>query len=257
MRDLATEILTAPSGAVCLFSIGQAGFVVKSGGGQLLGIDLYLSECVERHDGVMGFKRLMPRLLGPFDLEFDYLIATHPHLDHFDVDSMPEMMSNRRTELFASLNCESEAHRLHMESERIHYVRPGDKFAAGNFQLNFVNCDHGAAAPDAVGVVITVDGKRIYEAGDTCLRLDRVSEYLAFGPIDVLIAPINGAFGNMDEEGCARFSAALNPGLTIPCHYGMFAAHGGNPGKFLEAMRAECPGNRVLLMAQGERLRLN
>lgn len=252
MFNFAHKVHVAKIGQTYLFSVGQAGYIIKSASGQLLGIDLYLSDCVERLEGHMGFKRLLPKILGPLDLTFEVLIATHPHLDHFDEDTIPQMMDNQHTKLFASVNCERLVAQCGMANERISYVKPGDSFTVGDFELNFVNCDHGAGAPDAVGVIVTVDGKRIYEAGDTCLRLDRVDEYLAKGPLDVLIAPINGAYGNMNEEECAQFSTALKPKLTIPCHYGMFASHGGNPGRFFDIMQEQYPDNQFLLMSMGE-----
>ena len=67
--DFALKVLTAPLGNTFLFCLGQAGFIIKSASGQLLGIDLYLSECVERVEGHIGFKRLLPKLLEPFDLQ--------------------------------------------------------------------------------------------------------------------------------------------------------------------------------------------
>ena len=115
--DFALKVLTAPLGKTHLFFVGQAGFIIKSASGQLLGIDLYLSECVERIEGHIGFKRLLPKLLEPFDLQFDCLIATHPHYDHFDMDAIPQMMSNHITQLFASVECEKEVKRLKMLDE--------------------------------------------------------------------------------------------------------------------------------------------
>lgn len=250
--DFAFKVLTAPLGKTHLFSVGQAGFIIKSASGQLLGIDLYLSECVERVEGHIGFKRLLPKLLEPFDLQFDCLIATHPHYDHFDMDSIPQMMSNHHTCLFASVECEKEVKRLKMLDERIQYVKPGDSFTCGDYTMDFVTCDHGTGAPDAVGVIISVDGKKIFEAGDTALRLDRIEEYKSKGSLDVLIAPINGAYGNLNEQECAELSKALSPELTIPCHYGMFASHGGNPGLFFDIMRTQYPNNKILLPAFGE-----
>lgn len=252
--NFATKVLTARLGQTHLFSLGQAGYIIKSASGQLLGIDMYLSNCVERIEGHMGFKRLLPQILLPQDLLFDCIIATHPHYDHFDKDAMPELMANNRTHLYASVNCETEMKQLDFMNTRTSYVKPGDVFVVGDFTLEFVPCDHGTGAPDAVGVVITVDHKKIYEAGDTCLRLDRVEAYKKKGPFDVLIAPINGAYGNMNEQECARLSNALNPKVTIPCHYGMFASHGGNPGVFYDVMKKEYPNNEVLLMTQGEEL---
>ena len=258
MNDFAIKILTAPLGKTYIFSVGQAGYIIKSKSGQLLGIDLYLSECVERIEGHVGFKRLLPKILSPFELEFDCIIATHPHLDHFDIDSVPAMMSNDKTTLFASADCKNLIENLEMTDEktsgRTIYVKPGDKYTVGDFKIGFVNCDHGEGAPDAVGVIAEVDGKRIYEAGDTCLRLDRTDEYKAFGDIDVMIAPINGAYGNLNAYECAELAMALEPKLTIPCHYSMFASHGGDPGRFCEVMKEKkLP---FILMAQGEGLTL-
>ena len=254
MRDFAIKVLTTPGPA--LFSVGQAGFIVKSRSGQLLAIDLYLSNCVERVEGHKGFKRLLPQILSASDLAFDVVIATHPHLDHFDIDSVPTMMSNGHTQLLCSVDCRKLIEQTQMEyyKENISYVKPGDEYTVGDFKIHFVNCDHGTGAPDAVGVIIEVDGKRIYEAGDTCLRLDRTEEMLQFGPIDVLIAPINGAYGNLNEEECSKLSAALVPALTIPCHYGMFASHGGNPGRFYDVMHEQNPEMDVFIMTQGETL---
>ena len=89
MLDFATKVLTTPG--PCLFAAGQAGYIIKSSSGQLLAIDLYLSNCVERLEGHKGFKRLLPQILDPSTLTFDYIICTHPHLDHFDIDAVPEM----------------------------------------------------------------------------------------------------------------------------------------------------------------------
>ena len=254
MNDFALQVMTVPLGKTYLFSVGQAGFIIKSKSGQLLAIDLYLSDCVERVEGHMGYKRMLPKFLRPDELEFDVVVATHPHKDHFDDDSIPAMMANHRTHLFASVECEKDVQRLLMTNENITYVKPGDKFQHGNFTIDFVNCDHGAGAPDAVGVVVTVDGKKIYEAGDTCLRLDWVDEYEEKGPFDVMIAPINGMYGNLNSKDCAKLADALKPKLTIPCHYGMFASHMGNPGEFYNIMTKQYPEKHFLIMMQGERI---
>lgn len=256
MREFALRVMTAKIGETHLFSVGQAGYIIKSRSGQLLAHDLYLSECVERVEGNVGFKRLLPKILGAFELEFDCIITSHPHLDHFDMDAVPQMMSNSKTRLFASLECKREVNKLNMLEDNVVYVKPNDTYEIGDFKLDFVNCDHGTGAPDAVGVIVTVDDKKIYFAGDTCLRLDRVEEYCEKVPFDVMIAPINGAFGNLNEMECAMLCEAIQPKLVIPSHYGMFASHGGNPGMFYQIMTEKYPQQRFLLMQQGEKLTL-
>ncbi len=252
MNEFAIRILSASQGKTHLFSAGQAGFILKSKSGQTLAWDLYLSECGERLEGNDGFKRLLPKLLYPEEVCFDVVVASHFHFDHFDPDAMLALVSNGHTKLLAATDCADLVRQLRMESCDVSFVKPGDLVRAGDFSIRFVNCDHGTLAPDAVGAVITVDGKRIFFAGDTCLRLDRAGEILSEGKIDVMIAAINGAYGNLNEHDCAILSKEIKPGLTIPCHYGMFASHGGNPGLFRRYMQEECPENRYLLMRMGE-----
>lgn len=254
--NIVQSILNAELGKVHIISIGQASFIIKTPTGKLIGIDIYLSDFSERDEGHIGFKRMLPKILGAKDIVFDYLIATHPHSDHFDYDSMFELMDNGHTKLFASKNCQVLSHALGLHEDRITYITPGDIIAYDDFILNFVNCDHGESAPDAVGVIVSTGGLNIYETGDTCLRLDRISELLNIGKIDVLIGPINGAYGNMNEKDLSQLSKALEPSLTIPCHYGMFASHYGLPGIFMKHMKELCPFNKYLIMTQGEILTL-
>ena len=253
MLDFAKNVQAAQAGRTHVFSVGQAGFIIKSATGQLLAIDLYLSECVERVEGHEGFKRLLPQIMSPAELKFDVVICTHPHLDHFDMDAVPAMMGGA-TKLFCSVDCEKLVHQLQLEyyRDRITYVRPKDRYQVGDFDIAFVNCNHGAGAPDAVGVVVKVDGKTIYEAGDTCLQIEEFDTLPR--QADVMIAPINGAFGNLNEAECIALAEKLEPKLTIPCHYGMFASHHGDVGRFYELMsEKKLP---FLIMRQGEQYTL-
>ena len=245
----AESVRAAEAGKTHLFSLGQAGFLIKSAGGQLLAIDPYLSDCVEKAEGGMGFKRLMPRLLSPEELTLTALICTHFHMDHYDPDAVPGLMKNGVTRLFAARDCRELALEQGLDMGRAAFVRPGDACACGDFDLRFIDCDHGEGAPLAVGAVIRVDGRVICEVGDTRLRLDRAGD-IPKGT-DVLIAPINGAYGNMNEADCVALALRAQPRLTVPCHYGMFALHGGSPGRFLTL--AQDAGLPCLLMTMGER----
>lgn len=252
MPDFATEVLAAAHGKTHLFSVGQAGFIIKSASGQLLSIDLYLSDCVERVEGHKNYKRMLPKILSPYELAFDAVITTHFHKDHFDDDSIPELISNGSTKLFAAYDCKEDAARLGLNESTITYVKPNEHYDCGDFSIDFVDCDHGAGAPLAVGAVITVDSKRIYEAGDTCLRMDRVESLRKLGAFDAVIGPINGKYGNMNADEFAEFAHSLG-GLAIPCHYGMFPDHGGDPGRFYRIMTEQYPDQKFLIMTLGEK----
>ncbi len=73
---------------------------------------------------------------------------------------------------------------------------------------------------------------RIYNAGDTGYQPEKISASLATS-IDVMIAPINGEYGNLDSHEAVELAAALKPRLLIASHFRMFVEHGGDPAAFL------------------------
>lgn len=256
MIDFAKKVMDAPLGVTHLFWVGQAGFIIKSADGRLLGIDLYLSECVEPVEGHVGYHRLMPQILGYDELSFDVLIATHFHRDHFDIDAMSQLMANSKTRLFCAYDCQEDVEQLGIDKKRTTFVRPSDSLESSGFHIDFIHSDHGAGAPLEVAPLITVDGKNILEAGDTSLHLDWKEEYLQAGALDVLIAPINGAYGNLNEQENVTLTKCLQPKLAIPCHFGMFASHGGHPGLWRELIIQQMPNQRYKIFTMGEGIEL-
>lgn len=252
MKSVKDSILNAPFGKTWLFWMGQAGFIIKSAKGKLLGIDLYLSECVEPVEGHVGYHRLMPQIVDPAELILDVVIATHFHRDHFDIDAMPQLMANGKTQLFCAYDCQDDVDNLKIDKQRVQFIKPGESYDFDGFHIDFIHSDHGAGAPLEVAPIITVDGKRIFEAGDTSLHLDWKEEYLKAGALDVLIAPINGAYGNLNEQENVDLTAALKPKLTVPCHFGMFASHGGHPGLWKELLEQQVPNQAYKLFTMGE-----
>lgn len=250
--EFSQSVLSAPLGHTHLFFVGQAGFIVKTASGKYIGYDLYLSDCVYRLEKKEGLQRMLPQILDTESIPFDYIVASHAHRDHFDEDALPEIMRNTNAQLFASLSCENDVERLQIDKRRCTFVSVCDTLRFDDMEFHFVVCDHGKNAPDAVGLVLSVDGKKIYFTGDTCLRLDMADYFRALGTFDVMVAPINGAWGNLNEQECAAWAHALHPKLTIPCHYGMFAMHGGNPDVFAQIMKTNYPDLRFSVVKQGE-----
>ncbi len=241
-----------PTSNLCLTFAGQAGFILENAAGYRIGIDLYLSNCCERH---FGFKRLLPYLYQPQQLALDLLVATHAHYDHFDPDSVPLMLGDGKTQLLCARDVKEEAERLHLDESRITYLGRGDAYETADVRILALPCDHGELAPDALGLLITFGGKTIYITGDTAYREEYFSNPALQG-VDVLILPINGAFGNLNEAEAARAAGVIRPGLTIPCHYWNFAEHGGNPALFAQAMQETEQPLPYLLMRPGESIRL-
>ena len=249
MNRFAVDVLTrnVPDGGLGVFFLGQAGFILKTPSGRLIAIDPYLSDCCERY---FGFKRLMPRILEPGEITLDTLIISHAHYDHFDPDSIPVLMSGGKTKLIGAKDVAPECERLGLK-ENITSLSCGETAEAAEFTVTGVPCDHGELAPDALGLLIDICGKRIYYMGDTAYRPDLL-ENEALKNVDLLLLPINGAFGNLNEQQAAQVIEILKPKLAVPCHYWNFAEHGGDPGKFQRMMQEYAPDRPYRLMAQGE-----
>ena len=214
---------------LAIIFMGQAGVILKDPQGKLYCIDVYFTDCCERE---FGFKRLMPKLLAPSDLVFDYILTTHGHYDHFDVDAMPILMNNDKTRLYTTKDGIGECEKLGITS-RVLRINKGDTLTIGNIKLTAVFCDHGELAPDAVGFLIEAYGKKIYLVGDSCYRPDKI-EYLRKENINVMFVPINGAFGNLNEMEAVCYVDRIKPEKAVPCHYGNFAEHGGSVEKYNE-----------------------
>lgn len=231
---------------------GQAGFIIESKNGYRIGIDLYLSDCCYRY---FGFKRLLPFLYNPLELELDLLIATHSHYDHFDPDSVPIIMSNPKTKLLCAKDCYTEAERLGLEQKHIEYISQGDIFEMFGVKIKAMKCDHGLETPDAIGLFIMVDNKKIYITGDTCFREDYFKNS-ELKNCDIMIMPINGAFGNLNEIEAAKAVSIVSPKLCVPCHYWNFAEHGGNPYLFMNEMSRNYNDINYKLMRLGEKIEI-
>jgi len=227
---------------------GQAGFIFEANNGCRVGIDLYLSDCCNR---LYGLKRLMPFVYSPSELDLDLLIATHEHEDHFDLDSVPVIMQNPKTKLLCAADCQKYQKELGLDAARITYIKPFEIYENDNIKITALPCDHGDEAPDAIGLLIEADGKRIYVAGDTCYREDYFTNPLVLGA-DLFIMPINGAFGNLNEYEGARAAGIIKAGLTVPCHFWCFAGHLGNPQIFIDEMDKNHPTVKYNLMRVGE-----
>ena len=228
--------------------LGQAGFIFKDSYGNLTAVDLYLSDCCERH---FGFKRQMAAPIFPSEIKFDLVLATHSHYDHFDIDSMPWLLSSNTTQMVCAKDCIVECERLKLNKDNITVIGVGEENEISGITVKAVPCDHGELAPDAVGLLLTSGSKRIYVMGDTAYRPDFLENKDINMP-DVLILPANGAYGNLNEKQAAEVAAKLNPKLTIPCHIGMFAAHGGDYELFAQNMKSAAPECEYKIPVMGE-----
>jgi len=235
-------------GQLAIYWLCQAGFAFKSSSSELVYIDPYFSDVVER---VVGFKRMMACPIPADQANADFVVFTHEHLDHMDTDALPILAKNPKTEFAGPIECMKEFERLGIHSKRCHLLEEGKSLTVGRAEVTAVYADHGELAPDALGVVVNFDGIKVYHTGDTSYRPEEFRPAIAMHP-DILIPCINGRFGNMDAHEAAMLTALVAPAVVIPSHFWMFVEQNGEPAAFLEECETRAPKTRRVLTRPGE-----
>jgi L-ascorbate metabolism protein UlaG (beta-lactamase superfamily) len=187
------------------------------------------------------------------EVNADYIILTHAHGDHLgDSFSIADRCKSKIicvNEL--AIYCQSngyDAHNMHIGG-------------AYNFEfgrVKFTIAHHGSLTPDKfyagepAGVLVTIDSKTIYHAGDTGLFYDMklIGE---MNKIDYMLLPIGDNFtmGIIDAVKAAEF---VSPGVAIPMHYNTFPVIEADPEVF--RMKAEAAGIKSRVMEYGEEIDL-
>lgn len=252
MIDLAQRIraMTVPERHVAMFWLGQSGFVFKTAAGKVIFVDAYLSNSVERKFGPT-WKRILPSLMEPAEVECDYYFSTHEHDDHLDVDAIPVIARNPRVKFAGTPACLDFFQAQGLARDRLIELRPGTALELGGVIVNVVYADHGELAMDAVGLVFDFGGVRIYHTGDTSFQPDRMRPVSLLRP-EVILPCINPAFGNLGPKNAASLADFVGARVAFPTHYWMFLEHGGDPAEFIRACDEFAPRLEVHLATAGE-----
>ena len=255
MESLAKKIQATrvEPGSIAIFWLGQAGFVFKTPAGKIVFTDPYLTDYVQRvlPEYGLGFKRVMPKLIEADEVEADYVVSTHSHQDHLDADALPILLKKPRIHFIGSPDCREFYEKAGIAQDRFTVVHERETLKLDDFSLTGVAADHGELAPDALGYLFDFGGIKVWQVGDTAYRPEIWQKIFDEG-IDIILPPINGAFGNLNGLEAARLAQKARAKIAIPCHFWMFAAHYGNPVEFLDACKEHALDVSPLLMTQGE-----
>lgn len=149
----------------------------------------------------------------------DYIFITHSHLDHL---SLPDIRKVAKKETI--IICpHSAANKL--SGFTVKELEPGDILDFETFKCEAVPAynlkpvflwlkAHPKSARN-VGYILTIDGMRIYHAGDT----DFIPEMMDFADISVALVPLSGGKLTMDVEQAAAAVNAMKSKTVIPMHY--------------------------------------
>ena len=144
----------------------------------------------------------------------DIILVTHEHGDHYDPEAIRNL-SDKDTELITNARCAQMmgygtvmANGDALSRGFLHIAAvPAYNTTEGHLQFHPKGRDNG--------FVLTVDGLRIYVAGDT----EDIPEMGQLENIDIVFLPVNQPY-TMTVEQCIRAAKIIRPRILIPYHFG-------------------------------------
>ena len=157
--------------------------------------------------------------------EADVVVVTHHHGDHLG-DAF--FICKRTGATLVSIHevaVEGESQGIKAEGMNI-----GGTVEANGVTIHMVTALHSAEKGDPAGVVIELDGKTLYHAGDTGLTYDMklIAEF--FQP-DLSFIPIGDRY-TMGVPSAVKAVEFIQTKQVIPIHYGTFPIVSADPEEF-------------------------
>ena len=141
----------------------------------------------------------------------DIILITHDHRDHCSPEDIKKVQGPD-TIIVATPDCKDKL------SGDVRTMKPGDRITVGGVEIEAVpayntNKQFHVKESGWVGYIFTMNGQRIYLAGDT----DHIPEMKTFD-VDIALLPVSGTYVMTAEEAVmAAFD--IKPKIAIPMHY--------------------------------------
>ncbi len=232
-----------------IWHLGQAGYVIRSCGITVV-IDPYLTDSAAA--SAPEFSRLFPPPIEPEDLEADFYLITHDHLDHLDPETISRYPHKEETCFVGPRLVCKHLLELGIPSEKIHRIDSGESRNLDGLEiLGVFTIPTGADVIDTTGYHITFpNGRNVYHTSDTIHH----PVVLAAAPVspELMLVPINGKWGNPSPEQASEFTRHVNPGFVFPNHYDLMALNSENPETFKWHCRQAGITDRCVIPARME-----
>jgi L-ascorbate metabolism protein UlaG (beta-lactamase superfamily) len=188
------------------------------------------------HDGFLIKGDGKAVVIDPFQITqcepADIILITHEHYDHCSPEDIRKIQK-------ASTVIVTEADSARKLSGDVRVVQPGDKLTVSGIPIEAVpayntNKNFHPKQNGWLGFVVTVDGVRIYHAGDTDLipEMDSLKT-------DIALLPVSGTYV-MTAEEAVEAAKTIKPKLAIPMHFGAIVGSTDDAWRFCDALAGTC-----------------
>ena len=195
---------------------------------------------VFKHNSIKISTEVGAVYIDPFQIDEEshdaaFILITHDHYDHFSVKDIRKVAA-KETVLVVPDAMEEKTGEVADLVSRIETVTPGATFDIDGLKLetvpmyNILKPFHPRKA-GWVGYILTVNGQRIYIAGD----IDLIKEARAV-KCNVALVPVGG-FYTMDATKAAKLVNEIKPSVAIPVHYGNLVGSTKDAEKFAELVK--------------------
>lgn len=163
----------------------------------------------------------------------DIILITHSHSDHFDLRSI-ERVAKKETVFIATKDCEG---RIKSKfNAQVITLKPGMSKDLNGTLIEAVPA-YNVAHPKTnnwVGYILTIDGVRIYHAGDT-KRIPEMKEFTC----DIAMLPLGQTYTMKSVEEAAEAAQDVKAKIAIPIHFGIYEGTIEDAHKFAELLKGK------------------
>lgn len=191
-------------------------------------------------------------IVKPSDIKCDYIVLTHGHGDHFG-DTV-EIARINNALVLATFELANYTERKGVRNVHTLNLGGGFNFPFGRVKLTLAHhsssTPDGAYAGDPAGILLYIDEKTFFHAGDTALFYDMklIGET---NSIDYAFLPIGDNF-TMGIDDAVKAAEFLNAKNIIPIHYNTFDVIKADAVQFSKKIQAI--GKNCIIMNPGDEL---
>jgi L-ascorbate metabolism protein UlaG (beta-lactamase superfamily) len=188
------------------------------------------------------------------DLRPSFIVLTHAHGDHYG-DTV-ELAKRTGATVIANFEIVNYAQKQGVANAHPLHIGGAHAFPFGRVKLTVAF--HGSSFPDGTyggmpaGVLLEVEGKRVYDAGDTALFSDM--RLIGENGLDVALLPIGDNF-TMGPEDAGKAAKFLGARTVIPQHYNTWPLIAQDPQQFKRLVESSTEST-VVVLKPGERFEI-
>lgn len=195
--------------------LGQAGLLFETPSCRVF-VDPYLSDSVAKVNPAN--RRRIPVDERFFDIRPDILAFTHNHLDHFDPETVSQILERHKgITVLAPGSVWTQVRQMAPGNNYVLFDRH-TRWTEKGLRFEAVKAQH--SDDHAIGIILTDGETKYYITGDTLYSTEILSD-LPEG-LDVVFLPINGVGNNMNMTDAADFFRATGAKTAVPIHTGLF-----------------------------------